>query len=40
VVFGIFPQLLMGMVNSGVEPILPSLVELHTAPSMLGGVFK
>lgn len=40
VVFGIFPQMLMGMVNSGVEPMLPTLVELHTAPSMLGGILK
>ncbi|MDF2570419.1 MAG: proton-translocating NADH-quinone oxidoreductase, chain [Sporomusa sp.] len=40
VVFGIFPQILMGMVNSGVESMVPILEELHTAPSMLGGVFK
>jgi NADH-quinone oxidoreductase subunit M len=40
VVFGIFPQLLMGMVNSGVEPMLPLLAKLHQAPSMLGGLLK
>lgn len=40
VVFGVFPQLLMGMVNSGVEPLMPLLNQLHAAPTLLGGVFQ
>lgn len=37
--FGIFPQLLMGMVNSGVEPAMALLDQLQAAPALLGGVF-
>jgi len=40
VLFGIFPQMLMGMVNSGVEPMIPLLVKLHTTPAFLGGLFQ
>jgi len=40
VIFGIFPQILMGMVNSGVEPMMPLLVKLHATPAFLGGLFK
>ena len=38
--FGLFPQILMGMVNSGVEPMLPILAKLHAAPAFLGGLFQ
>lgn len=37
--FGVFPQLLMGMVNSGVEPAMALLDHLRAAPALLGGVF-
>ncbi|MCE5285649.1 MAG: NADH-quinone oxidoreductase subunit M [Pelosinus sp.] len=40
VVFGVFPQMLMGMVNSGVEPMVPFLTKLHAAPALLGGLFR
>lgn len=40
VVVGIFPQLLMGMVNSGIEPVVAFLTNLHAAPTILGGVFQ
>lgn len=40
IVVGIFPQLLMGMVNSGVKPAMSLLVNLHAAPTLLGGVFQ
>lgn len=36
--FGIFPQLLMGMVGSGTEQLLPLLDQLSDASAMLGGV--
>lgn len=40
IAFGIFPQLLMGMVDSGIQPILPVLAELSAGASLLGGIFK
>lgn len=40
VVVGVFPQVLMGMVNSGMEPVMTTLVNLHAAPTLLGGVFQ
>lgn len=40
VLVGVFPQLLMGMVNSGMEPVMPLLLNLHAAPTLLGGVFQ
>ncbi|WP_110955115.1 complex I subunit 4 family protein [Anaerosinus massiliensis] len=40
VVAGVFPQLLMGMVNSGVEPMMSVFVNLPITPTLLGGVFK
>lgn len=36
--FGIFPQLLMGMVGSGTEQLVPLLDQLSDASAMLGGV--
>lgn len=36
--FGIFPQVLMGVIGSGVEPLLPLLSSLADAPTMLGGI--
>ena len=36
--FGIFPQLLMGMVGSGTEQLLPLLDRIADAPAFLGGV--
>lgn len=39
VVFGIFPGLLMKMVNSGVEPMMTLLVKLQS-PVLLGGIFQ
>ena len=36
--FGIFPQLLMGMVGSGTEQLVPLLDRLSDASAMLGGV--
>ncbi len=38
--FGLFPQLLMGMVNSGVEPLIPLLEKLDNISGLLGGVLK
>ena len=38
--FGLFPQLLMGMVNSGVEPLMPLLERLDNISGLLGGVLK
>lgn len=40
VVVGVFPQLLMGMVNSSMEPVMALLVKLHVTPTLLGGVFQ
>lgn len=40
VVVGVFPQLLMGMVNSGMKPVMALLVNLHVTPTLLGGVFQ
>lgn len=40
VVFGFFPQLLVGMVNSGMGPAAQVLVNLQAAPALLGGVFQ
>ncbi|MPM60327.1 NADH-quinone oxidoreductase subunit M [bioreactor metagenome] len=40
VVFGFFPQLLIGMVNSGMGPAAELLVNLQAAPALLGGVFQ
>lgn len=42
VLFGIFPQLLMGMINSGIAPMQPLLDSLNNAPSLLvtlGGMW-
>ena len=39
VVFGIFPGLLMDMVNSGVEPMMALLNQLQS-PLMIGGMFR
>ena len=36
--FGLFPQLLMGVISSGVEPIAPVLEQIADAPTLLGGV--
>ena len=36
--FGIFPQLLMGMVGTGTEPLLPLLERIADAPAMIGGI--
>ena len=36
--FGIFPQLLMGMVGSGTEQLVPLLERIADAPAFLGGV--
>ena len=36
--FGIFPQLLMGMVGSGTEQLVPVLEYLADPPAALGGV--
>lgn len=36
--FGIFPQVLMGVVGSGVEPLLPLLDHIADAPTLLGGI--
>lgn len=40
IVVGVFPQVLMGMVNSGMEPVMTILVNLHAAPTLLGGAFQ
>ena len=40
VIFGIFPHLLMGTVNSGMEPAMALLAQLQAAPALLGGVFQ
>ncbi|WP_231036232.1 complex I subunit 4 family protein [Pectinatus sottacetonis] len=42
VLFGLFPQLMMGMINSGIAPLNPLLHELNSAPSLfvtLGGIW-
>ena len=42
VLFGLFPQLLMGVINSGVAPLGPFLQELNNVPSLLvtlGGIW-
>lgn len=39
VVFGIFPGLLMKMVNSGVEPMMAMMLKLQS-PVLLGGMFQ
>ena len=36
--FGIFPQLLMGVIASGTEPLAPLLKALAAAPTLLGGI--
>ena len=36
--FGLFPQVLMGVVGSGVEPLLPLLNHIADAPTLLGGI--
>ena len=36
--FGIFPQLLMGMVGSGTEQLVPLLERIADAPAFFGGV--
>ncbi len=36
--FGIFPQLLMGMVGSGTEQLMPLLNHLAEAQAMMGGI--
>ena len=36
--FGVFPQLLMGVVGTGVEPLLPLLDSIKDAPTVLGGI--
>ena len=41
VLFGVFPQWLMGMVNSGMEPAWAQLMQhLPAASALLGGVFQ
>lgn len=40
VVFGLFPQLLMGMVNGGMEPTMSLLVQLHAIPTLFGGAIQ
>ena len=37
--FGIFPELLMGVIRSGVTPLEPLLKGLAAVPTMLGGGF-
>lgn len=36
---GIFPELLMGVIRSGVTPLEPLLAQLSSVPTMLGGGF-
>jgi NADH-quinone oxidoreductase subunit M len=36
--FGLFPQVLMGVITSGVDPLLPLLQQLAAAPALLGGI--
>lgn len=38
--FGLFPQLLMGLINSGVEPLMPLLSSLGDAATIWGGMCK
>jgi NADH-quinone oxidoreductase subunit M len=40
VVFGVFPNLIIRMVNSGVEPMLPLLAKLSSASTLIGGILK
>ncbi len=37
--FGLFPELLMGVIRSGVTPLEPLLAQLSGAPALLGGGF-
>ena len=36
--FGMFPSLLMDVINSGIEPITPLLVKIKTAATLCGGL--
>lgn len=38
ITLGIFPQLLMGVVNSGIEPLQPLLAKISGASTLLGGI--
>ena len=38
VCFGIFPQLIFGLIGSGVEPLAPIFERIADAPTLLGGV--
>jgi NADH-quinone oxidoreductase subunit M len=40
IVFGVFPGLLIKMVNSGVEPLQPLLTALQAAPTLVGEVIR
>jgi NADH-quinone oxidoreductase subunit M len=40
IAFGLFPQLLMGMINSGMEPITTLLVKLQAAAVVAGGAVQ
>ena len=36
--FGFFPSLLMNVVNSGIEPLMPLLAKLKLAATLWGGL--
>ena len=36
--FGIFPQVLMGMVGSGTEQLMPLLDRIAEVPGFIGGI--
>lgn len=40
VLFGLFPSLLIKMITTGVQPMLPLLAKLHNAPTLIGGIFQ
>lgn len=40
VVFGIFPQLLVGTIDSALQPFMPLLAKLQIAPALWGGIFQ
>ena len=36
--FGMFPSLLMDVINSGIEPMTPLLAKIKTAATLWGGL--
>jgi NADH-quinone oxidoreductase subunit M len=36
--FGLFPSLLMNVVNCGIEPLAPLFEKIAAAPTLMGGV--